>query len=91
MKKIITTLVIGATAIVGTAADADAGNPTCAGTLGEPWTNHGDHVRWDYVSDGDGNVVGARGGPAHLAARPGGPAPGASFCLQQAQSPGLHF
>ena len=33
----------------------------------------------------------ARGGPAHLAARPDGPAPGASFCLQQAQSPGLHF
>ena len=45
----------------------------------------GDHVR-GYVNDS-----GAGGGkPAHLHDRPDGPAPGASFCLDQANSPGLH-
>jgi hypothetical protein len=85
---------------------AQAGEPTCSGTLGI--AVHGQHVVGDYVTGighdtlgwpAAGGVVGdAVGGTG--AAIPGGPgpgfhfphgfAPGASFCLDQSQSPGFH-
>jgi hypothetical protein len=80
-----------------------AADPTCSGTLGI--AVHGQHVVGDYVkgtgtqwppAGGVGSVVGGNG-----AATPGGPgpgfhfpnafAPGASFCLDQSQSPGVHL
>lgn len=87
MRKIITTAAIAAAVVVlGTATGAQAGSPTCEDQFGSGW-NHGDHVL-TYVN-GKGGAAG--GAPAHLSARPDGPAPGASFCLGQANSPGLHF
>lgn len=81
---------------------AAAQDPTCSGIVGDV---HGHHVVGDYVT-GVGNAalswppagaVNASGG----AAVPGGPgpgfhfehgfAPGASFCISQANSPGLHL
>ena len=83
MKKIITTTALAAAMLLSSASAAQAGGPTCS-DFG--WANHGQHVH-EYV-DGDG----ARGGqPAHRGARPDGPAPGASFCLDQANSPGFHL
>ena len=79
MKKTITAVAMTGAMLLGTAGAAQAGGPTCA-DFG--WANHGEHVR-DYVESGE--VVG--GGPAHRGAPP---APGASFCLDQANSPGLH-
>jgi hypothetical protein len=78
------------------------GNPTCSGVVGEV---HGHHVVGDYVTGvGHSNMawppagqVNARGG----AVLPGGPgpgfhfpngfAPGASFCVSKARSPGIHL
>lgn len=74
--------VLGATTLAGPVA---AGGPTCEDMFDSGWKNHGEHVL-GYVN-GDGAAGGA---PAHLAARPDGPAPGASFCLDQANSPGKH-
>lgn len=89
MKTITTLTICGLTAL-GAATTAHAGSPTCA-DFNPDWDNHGTHVREDYVfNTEDGSAGGARGGPAHLQARPDGPAPGASFCLDQAQSPGKH-
>lgn len=87
------------------AVPVSAHGPTCAdvGALGI--VVHGQHVVRDYVTGGSlagwppvggfGSVVGGTG-----AALPGGPgpgfhfpnavAPGASFCLANAQSPGSH-
>ncbi len=78
-----------------------AHDPTCSGTLNI--AVHGQHVVGDYVIGGGisswppNGLVGGGGG----AAVPGGPgpgshfpngvAPGASFCLDQSQSPGVHF
>jgi hypothetical protein len=82
MNKLNITLAVSAIIAFGTSSGAHAG-PTCEG-MG--WKNHGEHVL-TYVNGG-----GAGGGaPAHLSARPGGPAPGASFCLTQSNSPGVHF
>ncbi len=87
MKKIITTTAIAAAVVVlGTVTGAHAGSPTCENMFGLGWTNHGEHVL-NYVN-GEGGAAGGK--PAHLSARPNGPAPGASFCLDQANSPGLH-
>jgi hypothetical protein len=88
---------------VGLAPAASAkGTPTCGGIVG---VVHGHHIVGDYVTGvGHGNLdwppagqVNARGG----AVLPGGPgpgfhfpngfAPGASFCISQSQSPGMHF
>jgi hypothetical protein len=77
--------------------------PTCAGTLGI--ANHGQHVVGDYVTGlghegiwppedvgstvaGDGAAL--PGGPGPGFHFPEGVAPGASFCLEQSQSPGAH-
>ncbi len=80
------------------------GEPTCSDTLSI--ANHGQHIVGDYVTD-DGHVAlgwppaGKVGGsPAFLPGGPGpaghfpGVKPGASFCVDQAQSdkhvPGPH-
>lgn len=84
MKKITTILAVSALAAFGAAPNAHAG-PTCENMFGSGWKNHGTHVL-TYVN-GDGAAGGA---PAHLSARPTGFAPGASFCLSQANSPGEH-
>ena len=84
MKRLITTLALAAAMLLATAPTAFAGDPTCAEFGG--WANHGEHVL-NYVH-AEGGAAG--GAPAHLSDRPDGPAPGASFCLDQAESPGLH-
>lgn len=81
MKKFIATVTTAGIVLVLSASGASAGSPTCS-EFG--WDNHGDHVLNDYVRNG-----GAGGGkPAHHGEEP---APGASFCLSQARSPGLHL
>lgn len=87
MKKLIATLTTAGAVLIGTASVASAGDPTCADMFGTGWKNHGEHVL-TYVEDG-----GAGGGkPAHLSDdRSTAPAPGATFCLDQAHNPGLHF
>ena len=87
MKRMITILALAAAMLLAAAPAAFAGEPTCADFGGLGWANHGEHVL-NYVN-GDGGAAG--GAPAHLSARPDGPAPGASFCLDQSESPGLHF
>lgn len=88
MRKIMTTAGIAAAVVVlGTATGAQAGSPTCEDMFGWGWKNHGEHVL-TYVN-GEGGAAGGK--PAHPSARPDGPAPGASFCLDQSNSPGLHF
>lgn len=85
---------------------AQAGEPTCSGTLGI--AVHGQHVVGDYVSGIGHEALGwpPAGGAVGKAvagsgaAIPGGPgpgfhfpngfSPGASFCLEQSQSPGSH-
>ena len=95
--------VVLATALVGGAGSGTAAR-TCSGTLGI--AVHGQHVVSDYVTGTHdvswppaGQVGAATGGEG--AATPGGPgpgfhfpngfAPGASFCLDQSQSPGTHL
>jgi len=73
--------------LMAAAPAALAGSPTCSDLQFLGAANHGEHVL-DYVN-GPGGAAGGK--PAHLDDRPGGPASGASFCLDQAQSPGLHF
>ena len=91
-------------AVVSLPMPAHAGGPTCSAELGIE--AHGKHVVGDYVmgTGHDGpwpprDVGQALGGSG--AALPGGPgpgfhfpngfAPGASFCNDQARSPGMHF
>ena len=87
MRKLIATTAIAGATVLLSASGASAGAPTCADQFGSGWKNHGEHVL-HYVTEG-----GAAGGaPAHRTDdRSTAPAPGASFCLQQAQNPGLHF
>lgn len=87
MKKLIATVTTAGVVLVMSASGASAGGPTCEDMFGTGWKNHGEHVL-NYVNDG-----GAGGGqPAHLSDdRSTAPAPGASFCLDQAKNPGLHF
>ena len=88
-------LVAGSTA-------AGAG-PTCSSTLGIEV--HGQHIVGDYVTGGHldtwppsgevgkaiaGSGADTPGGPGPGFHFPNGVAPGASFCLQQSRSPGLH-
>lgn len=93
--------IAAALALAGSAVNASA-DPTCSSTLGI--AVHGQHIVGDYiigtgVSWPPAGQVGdsiAGEGPAV----PGGPgpgfhflngfAPGASFCLEQSQSPGAH-
>lgn len=84
-RRCVVAAVALTTMTIGSATTAEAG-PACENMFGSGWKNHGEHVL-GYVA-GDGGAAG--GAPAHLSSRPGGPAPGASFCLDQAQSPGLH-
>lgn len=86
MRRIIATVAAGVALLV-TASSASAGSPTCEDMFDSGWKNHGEHVL-TYVNGEEGA---AGGQPAHLSARPDGPAPGATFCLDQANSPGLHF
>ena len=87
MKKLIATVTTAGVVLVVSASGASAASPTCEDMFDSGWKNHGEHVL-TYVNDG-----GAAGGkPAHLSAeRTTAPAPGASFCLDNAQNPGLHF
>ncbi len=87
MKKLIASMATAGVVLVASASGAAAGDPTCEDMFGTGWKNHGEHVV-GYVNDG-----GAAGGqPAHLSDdRRTAPAPGASFCLDQARNPGLHF
>jgi hypothetical protein len=83
MNKLIATVTTAGVVLVMSVSGASAGGPTCEDMFGTGWKNHGEHVL-TYVNDG-----GAGGGqPAHLTSAP---APGASFCLDQPQNPGLHF
>ncbi|HEX9683439.1 MAG TPA: hypothetical protein VGA13_10175 [Acidimicrobiales bacterium] len=75
MKKFIATMATAGVLLVVTASGASAA-PTCQN---ESWDNHGEHITEDYVN-GDGAGGGA---PAHFGS---GHQPGASFCLEQAQS-----
>ena len=76
MKKSIAVIATAGALLVGAATGASAGGPTCQN---ENWDNHGEHITEDYVA-GDGA---AGGKPAHFGS---GHQPGASFCLDQAQS-----
>lgn len=90
--SIITAVVMALTMLTASAALADG--PTCS-DVGLGVDVHGQHVIRDYVRDGE--ATNARGG----AVMPGGPAahghfgagvaPGASFCIAQSQSPGIHL
>lgn len=90
MKRMITTLALAATMVLAMASVALAG-PTCAGIDLDPGAgthfvaNHGEHITGDYVNSDDPNFAhpGVRGRANH---RGGGVGPGASFCLDQANS-----
>ena len=99
MRRTIAIIGICGVSALGAATPARADGPTCSTTetFGDRWENHGDHVTGDYVmppgADGTGPAApadtdAARGAPAHPTSAP---APGASFCLVQANSPGAHF
>lgn len=75
MKKFIATMATAGVLLVVTASSASAA-PTCQN---ESWDNHGEHITEDYVN-GDGAGGGA---PAHFGSEH---QPGASFCLEPAQS-----
>ena len=87
MKRMIAGITLAAALLLAAAPAAFAGSPTCSDLQFLGADNHGEHVL-DYVN-GPGGAAGGK--PAHRDGRPSGPAPGASFCLDQAQSPGLHF
>lgn len=101
MRRLLVTAVATGLALLATPASAAS---TCSAELGIE--AHGKHVVGDYVmATGHGGawppkqVGGTIAGIG--AAMPGGPgpgfhfpndfAPGASFCNDQAKSPGLHF
>lgn len=90
---------LAASAASAGGADTAGAAPTCSTTLGI--AVHGQHIVGDYVVGSHvawppAGAVGGSGG----AALPGGPgptfhfangfAPGASFCLSQSSSPGMH-
>lgn len=77
MKKFIATVATAGVLLMGTGSSASAGAPTCQN---ERWRNHGEHITEDYVR-ADGSAGG--GAPAHFGSSA---RPGASFCLDQAQS-----
>lgn len=87
MKKLIAALATTGAVVLAAATGASAGSPTCADMFGSGWQNHGEHVL-TYV-DSEGGAAGGK--PAHLSDdRSTAPAPGASFCLDEAKNPGLH-
>jgi len=87
MRKLIAAVATAGVVLVASTSGASAGEPTCENMFDSGWKNHGEHVL-NYVHGG-----GAAGGaPAHHSDdRSTAPAPGASFCLDQAQNPGIHF
>lgn len=86
MKRLMSAVTLSGALLLLAPSAAIAGGPTCEDQFGSGWKNHGEHVLTYVQGDGAGG-----GAPAHLDARPSGPAPGASFCLPQAKSPGVHF
>ena len=86
IRRLGASMILAGLVALGTAPVASASGPTCEDMFGLGWKNHGEHVL-TYVN-GEGGAAG--GAPAHLSARPTGPAPGASFCLDQSRSPGAH-
>ena len=101
MRRILLLSVVVALLVLGLAPGAMAGNgPTCGGEIGD---NHGQHIFGDYVAcighdfdwppAGQANASGGAAAPGAAGAHghiPAGIAPGASFCVSQSQSPGLH-
>lgn len=96
---IIAAMLVATFGFVAGSASVSLAAPTCADEL--DIANHGQHVVGEYVTGlgldwPPGGGVKAAGG----ADQPGGPAagghfgagvaPGASFCVDQSQSPGLH-
>jgi hypothetical protein len=79
MKTFGLALVLAATLALGSGGTAAAG-PTCSAFVGLDVANHGQHVLRDYVLTG--TVAG--GAPSHRGS--GHAQPGASFCIDQAQS-----
>ncbi len=81
MKNFAFGLIVTVVLALGSVGTAAAG-PTCSdvGLLGV--ATHGEHVIRDYVSTG--TIAG--GAPSH---RGSVVQPGASFCVEQAQSPAL--
>lgn len=85
------------------ATPAGASGPTCSDFGGGIWENHGQHIVGDYVVGGGvewppagaGKSVGEQGGAAMPGAsgihqhgpEPGTFQPGASFCVENANSP----
>ena len=102
MKRYVGLIAVAATAALAAGAGSAAAHGTCTGTLGIE--AHGQHVVGDYVvgtgvtwppagevgSAVGGNGAAVPGGPGPGFHFPNGFAPGASFCLTQSQSPGLH-
>ena len=80
MKNFAFGLIVTVVLAFGSAGTAAAG-PTCS-DVGLGVATHGEHVIRDYVSQ---NKI-AGGAPSH---RGSGVQPGASFCVEQAQSPAL--
>lgn len=106
MRRFLMAAAASATLLVAAAGTVAAHEPTCVdfGALGI--VVHGQHVVRDYVIGGAVTGWPIAGGAGQYvagdgAAVPGGPgpgfhfpngfAPGASFCNEQAQSPGAHF
>ena len=106
MRRIIGALALGGALLMATVPAAAAHGPTCADFNALGIVVHGQHIVRDYVTGGalvgwppaGGSVGDAIGGSG--AAVPGGPgpgfhfpngfAPGASFCLDNSNSPGFH-
>jgi hypothetical protein len=83
MKRMITTLALAATMVLAMAsvALADPDGPTCANAqFDADVENHGQHVIEKYVE------TDTHGGPAAGAHFGGGFRPGASFCIDAADS-----
>lgn len=79
MKKIALAVIVTVVTVLASAGTASAG-PTCSDFAPLAVDNHGEHVLRDYVATG--TIAG--GAPSHRGS--GMFAPGASFCLPQAQS-----
>lgn len=107
MRRLALTAAVAAAALVVAVAPVSAAEPTCSAELGiavhgqhivgdyVTGIGHGDLAwppRGGVVRDaiaGSGAVL--PGGPGPGFHFPNGFAPGASFCIDQARSPGIHF
>ncbi len=66
-------------------SSAGASGPTCSDSELGDWANHGQHITEDYVFAGE--EPGARGAPGVHQHADGALQPGASFCVDGANSP----